>query len=102
MPTKYTKIANLDDFENCMDNHQADILALANIVKDLSDSVMCLYGFCRQMFDLHWPPKEVFEKGEACLDYAQERLKEARVFDYETRKWLKEIEKEENGEGDRK
>lgn len=102
MPTKYTKIANKDEIKPGMTNDQADILALAHIVKDLADSMQGLYGFCNSMFDIHWPCSEHYNNGRESLDFAEERLSEARIFDHYTREWLEKIEKESNGEGDRK
>lgn len=78
---------------------QLDIRALTYIVRDLTDAVAGLYSFCQQMFDIHWPPSEAFNEGRKDLDYAQERLAEARIFDHYTREWLnKEIK---DGTGDR-
>lgn len=80
---------------------KVDILALAHIVRDLTDAVSGLYDFCHSMFDIHWPCSEHYKEGRDSLNYAKERLAEAHIFDHYTREWLEKMKKENNGEGDR-
>lgn len=96
---KPTKIANEKEIEPGMTDYQADIVALAYILRDVTDSLQALYGFCSSMFDIHWPCSEYFNAGEKYVSYAKERLTESGIFDRDTRKFMKTMTEEENGTG---